>query len=334
MPSDTEELFWALVDQNNVEQLKRIVPSDFNWNILHPRTKFSILVQACEFPLGRREEEILDMIEWLVKSGASVSQKCGKSSLKRSMCMKGDPQGTKLAVGCSEMSIMSYIEAWKHNFKNNKNWEDFSNFLKKVVERIARASSAKQTRPRTSIDEGIVEIWEKYLQATSSHDLTIQASDGRVTCHAQMLIESSPVVQAMLGSAMKEKKTRQIQLEDTSSSAVQLFLEVLYTCSSQSDPIHWETALSALDLAHRWQVDVVVAILAALLQDMVAEDSFSAIAEQAALKGLDSLMQECKRFATRSWKIQDQIKNGELPAVVQRLFQADPPKAVKKRKRL
>jgi len=38
----------------------------------------------------------------------------------------------------------------------------------------------------------------------------------------------------------------------------------LYTCSAQDEPDH-ETASHALDLAHRWQVEVVVAILTDLL---------------------------------------------------------------------
>jgi hypothetical protein len=39
---------------------------------------------------------------------------------------------------------------------------------------------------------------------------------------------------------------------------------ILYTCSAQAEPDH-ETALGALDLAHRWQVEVVVEILTDLL---------------------------------------------------------------------
>ena len=39
---------------------------------------------------------------------------------------------------------------------------------------------------------------------------------------------------------------------------------ILYTCSAQHEPDH-KTALHALDLAHRWQVDVVVDILTGLL---------------------------------------------------------------------
>ena len=43
-----------------------------------------------------------------------------------------------------------------------------------------------------------------------------------------------------------------------------LYIRILYTCSVQDELDH-QTALHALDLAHRWQVDVVVAILTDLL---------------------------------------------------------------------
>ena len=147
-----------------------------------------------------------------------------------------------------------------------------SDFLIKVVERIAKASAQLQRGNRSSIHEGIVDVWEKFLHAKDSHDLDIEAADGHVTAHAQMLMAASPVV----------------QLKDTSCSAVSLFLETLYTCSSQGDP-DYKTALSALDLAHRWQVDAVVEVLADFIEGLIAEASFAAIAEHAALKGLDQL---------------------------------------------
>ena len=37
-----------------------------------------------------------------------------------------------------------------------------------------------------------VDLWEKLLLATDSHDLTIDAAEGPVTAHAQMLKEASP----------------------------------------------------------------------------------------------------------------------------------------------
>ena len=94
------------------------------------------------------------------------------------------------------------------------------------------------------------------------------------------------MVQAMLVSPMKERQTKQIKIKDTSSCAVTLFLEVLYTCSSQGDP-DYKTALSALDLAHRWQVEVVVEILADFIEGPGLDQSgFSAIKAEQFATGL------------------------------------------------
>eukprot|EP00438_Fugacium_kawagutii_P021196 Skav201593 [mRNA] locus=scaffold152:612637:613242:+ [translate_table: standard] len=201
---------------------------------------------------------------------------------------------------------------------------------------MATASSQRQSRPRASVHEGIVEVWEKFLRDTASHDLIIEVADGQANAHSGMLRAASPVVQAMLASPMTEGKSQRIQLKDTSCSAVTLFLEALYTCSSQGDP-DYKTVLSALDLAHRWQVEVVVTILADLLQTMITEESVPAIAEHATLKQLDKLKQACRKFGSECVEIQDKIKKGEFPKVVQDLFQVtgtSPSQPVKKRKRL
>eukprot|EP00438_Fugacium_kawagutii_P004783 Skav203120 [mRNA] locus=scaffold447:619283:620113:+ [translate_table: standard] len=276
------------------------------------------------------------MIEWLVRSGASYSQRGGKTSVVQS---RGNTTATKLQVPFAEQSGMSFLLAWREQFENARKQDEWGGELKcveRLLDSIAQASSHQQTRPRTSVDDGIVEIWDKFLHATSSHDLTIEAADGQVTAHAGMLQEASPVVRAMLVSPMKEAQSQRIQLADASSSAVTLFLEALYTCSSQGDPDH-ETALSALDLAHRWQVAAVVAILSDLIQGMITEESFAAIAEHAALKGLGTLKQACHKFGSQCTAVQKKIKAGQLPKVVQDLFQVvekSETRPMKKRKRL
>lgn len=334
MSNDYLELFWTLLDLAKYDELRSSIPKNFSWNILHPEYKTTILVRACRFPAdGRTEEDILNTVEWLVKSGASISQKCGNSTTsKYSLWKTNDEANTKITVEYRGHSVMSYINAWREALQGKPEWKQQFDFLAKVVERIARASRQLHTRRRASVDEGIVDIWEKYLHATISHDLTIEASDGRVTAHAQMLMAASPVVQAMLGSPMKERQTQQIQLKDTSSSAVTLFLEALYTCSLQGDP-DYKTALSGLDLAHRWQVEVVVAILADVVEELINQESFAEIAEHAALKGLDQLKKACQRFGSKNVAIQEQLGKGKFPKVVQDLFQEKATtQPVKKRK--
>lgn len=335
MPGDYKELFWTLLTARNLEQLKSSIPNDFDWSVLHPAHKNTILVAALD--LQHQGEDNLNLIEWLVRAGADFSQKCGSPGLTQSLWKSSD-ESTKISVTSGNHSFLSYISAWRKEFERNDVWKKDLLFLNQVVDRVAKASSQPQsTRHRASVDQGIIENWENYLAATASHDLTIEAADGCVTAHAEMLKQASPVVQAMLGSPMKERQSQQIQLGDTSSDAVRLVLETLYTCSSQSDP-DYKTALSALDLAHRWQMEVVVAILADLVAELITAESFVAIAEHAALKQLDALKKACQSFGSKNAAIKAQSKKGQFPKAVLDLFSGSKEtltsKPAKKRKRL
>eukprot|EP00438_Fugacium_kawagutii_P015708 Skav235331 [mRNA] locus=scaffold520:676366:677361:+ [translate_table: standard] len=325
------DLFWALLETGKFEEIKSTVPENFDWSVLHPKSKTTILVEALTAAVWSPKcQKSLDAIEWLITRGASYSQQCGRSD-EHFFFRKVKPE-----VAFKGHSCVSFIQAWRKIFDNNQGVEEEKQFLEEVLVRIARATSQQQAQPRAFVHEGIVEIWEKYLHDTASHDLTIETADGQVTAHSGMLQAASPVVQAMLASPMTEGKSQRIQLRETSHSAVTLFLEALYTCSLQGDP-DYKAALSALDLAHRWQVEVVVAILADLLQNMLTEESFLAIAEHAALKHLDTLKQACRKFGSECASIQDKIKKGHFPKVVQNLFQiveTSLSHPLKKRKRL
>ena len=63
----------------------------------------------------------------------------------------------------------------------------------------------------------------------------------------------------------------------------QHLLRILYTCSTKGDP-DYRVALQALDVAHRWQVEVVVTVLTGLLEGMISDESFAEIADHAVLK--------------------------------------------------
>ena len=334
---DGVELFWALLGDRNLEQLKNNIPKGFTWRELHPERNTTILVEALAMGLSpvspASEEACLDLIEWLVSSGASSSQKGGETPMLQCLMNRNDPSDPSASIPLSRLSALSYIRTWKQALGPSELWKDNTLYLRKALDRIGKATSELQTRRRRApVDEGIIDIWERYLGATASHDLTIEAADGCVTAHARMLQEASPVVRAMLASPMRERKAQQIQLQDTSSGAVRLFLQTLYTCSSQGDP-DYKTALSALDLAHRWQVDVVVAILEDLVEQLITDESFVAIAEQAILKGLETLKRTCRCFGFQSAVIKDQIKKGQLPEMVLDLLRDNgTSQPVKKRK--
>ena len=336
MSKDTNELFWTLLDLTKYEQLKSCTPEDFCWDTLNPNDNTSILVSALKFPTEwRKEADVLDLIEWLIKSGASVSQECGASSCAYSLWKTGDEQNTKLCVRYRGHTVLSYIQAWRNQIASSTaDFKQEQRFLSRVIDRIAAASCQRKAQHRVTVHEGVVDIWEKSLRATASHDLTIEAVDGQVTAHAHMLMAASPVVQAMLKSPMKEAASQHIQLHDTQSSAVTLLLEALYTSSSLSDP-GYKTVLSALDLAHRWQIEVVVRMLADLVGEMITKESFPAIAEHAALKNLGALKTACRQFGSECDELQEKIKQGHFSKAVQDLFHlSTAPPPVKKPKRL
>eukprot|EP00438_Fugacium_kawagutii_P023735 Skav231424 [mRNA] locus=scaffold330:109031:110044:+ [translate_table: standard] len=337
MSNNYIDLFWALLRTGNFEKLKRTVPRDFNWKVLHPERRTTILVEALASCTWERKQAAreLDGIEWLVKSGASYSQRSGDSNEVHTFACLDDEDEDDTEIPIAGQSALSFLLACLEDFWGDERNESLIEAAVRFTDRIAEASG-QQTRPRAPVDEGIVDIWDKFLHATASHDLTIEALDGQVTAHAGMLQEASPVVRAMLVSPMKEAKTQRIQLADTTSDAVTLFLEALYTCSTHGDP-DYKTALSALDLAHRWQVEAVVVVLSDLIQGLITEESFSSIAEHAVLKGLDTLKQACCKFGSQCTAVQRKIKKGQLPKVVQDLFQGvetSKTRPVKKRKHL
>eukprot|EP00438_Fugacium_kawagutii_P028080 Skav223929 [mRNA] locus=scaffold2593:425766:431664:+ [translate_table: standard] len=328
MSDDCLGLFWALLEMAKFEEIKITVPENFDWSVLHPVRKTTILVEAVRALWSTASRmsisygdamKALDQVDWLIRRGASYSQQGGRTD-RAWVKWKLSKPDLKVQVPLSKHSCVSIIQAWKHELSHKEDWEPDRKFLEECLVRIARASSKRQTRRRASVDEGIVEIWEKCLHDAASHDLTIETADGQVTAHSCMLQAASPVVQAMLAAPMREGKSQQIQLKDTSRSAVTLFLEALYTCSLAGD-LDYQTVLSGLDLAHRWQVEVVVAILADLLRTMITEDNFLAIAEHAVLKHLDTLKQACRKFGFECAAIRSKINQGQLPKVVQDFFQ-------------
>ena len=121
----------------------------------------------------------------------------------------------------------SYVRELRRAMRENlEHWKVQEAFLVQVLSLFA-ASSPSASQHRVPIDEGIAELWEKSLAAKDSHDLTIVTADGIVTAHAHMLKAASSVVAAMLGSPMKEGKAQCIEIKDTSSKAMSLFLEML-----------------------------------------------------------------------------------------------------------
>ncbi|CAK9031968.1 unnamed protein product [Durusdinium trenchii] len=251
-----------------IKALKRLHPERIDWSSRND-DGLTILVQ-CVIVLLRNsscEQEMLNMIEHFISYGASITQKCTAEASATFVFYK-DSDGDELLVKPSGLSAISYVQAWAREFDVDTRFSDESKRLAKALNCFA---GAETQHVRVPVYEGIIELWEKFLTAESAHDLTIEAADGLVTAHAQMLKEASAVVTAMLASPMKEGQLQRIQVKDVAKREVSLFLEILYTCSTHNEP-DYKTALQALDLAHRWQVDVVVMVLANLLQGPAEDD--------------------------------------------------------------
>ena len=229
------ELLWALVADGELEDIKKLNFEDFDWTSCHPTCGKTLVVLAIQSGMTGRHQEALWKLEWLIHQGASITQKCTGGTFN--LFDKTDKEATKITVECKDLSGITFVEAWRGKLKEKNPWPTTYIYLAQVWKAFAsctaRSQSSENYRPKVTIDEGIAELWEKFLSAKTSHDLTIETADGKVTAHAQMLKEASPVVRAMLESPMKEGQGQRIEVNDTSSGGVLLFLEILGDANSE-----------------------------------------------------------------------------------------------------
>eukprot|EP00438_Fugacium_kawagutii_P017858 Skav229921 [mRNA] locus=scaffold3709:28622:28915:+ [translate_table: standard] len=67
------DLFRALPEAGTLE-MQSTVPENFDWSILSPKNKCTILVEALNGLDWDKDLKRLDKIEWLIRRGASYSQ--------------------------------------------------------------------------------------------------------------------------------------------------------------------------------------------------------------------------------------------------------------------
>jgi hypothetical protein len=221
------ELFWALLfNSHPLEELKKVNLEGFNWSGLSEDGE-TLLVAYIRNVLysTSKFEGAFNTIEWLICSGASIEQKCTGGG--QAEYWPDKPKAAKIRLECKGLSAISFVQALQWKMWDNSEWRVQEAFLTKVLSCFVNASSRSASIPRVSVPEGIAELWEKSLAAKDSHDLTIETADGLVTAHAHFLKTASSVVTAMLESPMKEGKAQRIEVKDTSSKAVSLFMEML-----------------------------------------------------------------------------------------------------------
>mmetsp|Transcript_38763 Transcript_38763/g.91004 ORF Transcript_38763/g.91004 Transcript_38763/m.91004 type:complete len:341 (-) Transcript_38763:442-1464(-) len=316
--------------------LQKFIPADFDWSQKGGPEDLTLLHYAV-LCLGEDNpgEKHLKAMEWMLRSGADPEHELPQ---KHPQCYliwkKKNKRGTTIEIPYAGHSATSLAFAWLDALEmSEEEWTVECEYLKNVVSLIARIPSLH--RKKVAVAEGVVDLWESVLNMSTTHNVTLETADGNVTAHDHVLMAASPVLEAMLQSAMKEGVHKHISVTDSSGTSVALFLEVLYTSSMRGSPSHL-TMLAALDLAHRWQVTTVVQQLADVLLEMITVESFVAIAAAAALKGLSSLTRACSVFGAKNPQVQAMLKKGSLPTAVRALLQPDAAKsseAAKKKRR-
>ncbi|CAE7321900.1 klhl36 [Symbiodinium sp. CCMP2456] len=322
------EVIAGYITLGNLDGLRKFAPPSFDWCQPLSEERVPVLVHVINQGLAnagdKRRASLLKIAEWLLKAGADPRDKIPLPNTKRFHLWKTEAvDKTLISVGYAGHSAVSYGFAWLGQLQLGKGGADWSTnrkHLEDVVGLFAGTTAGKNLPVADVIvPQSTVDLWESMRDLTSSHNMIFEASDGEVSAHDQILVLASPVLKAMLQCAMREGTSRRIQVKDSPSAGVSLFLDVLYTSSTHQEP-DYKTMLVALDLAHRWQVHGPVQSLCTALQSTIDAESFVPIAEAAVLKGLPTLERACASFGCADERVQAMLKKGVLPAVVHKLL--------------
>ena len=268
-------------------------------------------------------ETHVKIVSWMVKGGANPLQKYPSTASSACLCtwVKSDVKASKITIPHAGHCATTLACAMLREMQSSPHAEAFSTGIQLFRRFVTELTTgpAKIAQSNVSVPQSVVDTWEAVREMTSTHNVVFQTADGEVSAHDFILVTTSPVLRAMLDSTMKEGLSKRIPVKDSSGSGVRLFVDLLYTSSTGEDP-NYQTMLVALDLAHRWQVNGVVSVLAGMLSEMIAVNSFPAIAEAAMLKGLEPLQRACRTFGASNAKIKTMLRKGTLPAEVRKLL--------------
>ena len=168
----------------------------------------------------------------------------------------------RFSVSCQGQSTISFIMDLLGELRKGKggfDWTVTCSYLESILSLIKTTTAGKSHG--IVVHQEVARMWESFREMTSTHNVIFESSEGEVSAHDQVLMISSPVLKAMLETSMKEGSCRRIDIKDSSSRGISLFLDLLYTSSSAIADLDYKTMLVALDLAHRWQVQHIVDML-------------------------------------------------------------------------
>ncbi|CAE7807876.1 klhl36, partial [Symbiodinium microadriaticum] len=302
----------TFIDIFDAEGMLQFAPADFDWNQpLGNDTPPPLLYAIFRFwSLGAMEAtRKLEVIDRILQAGADPLREC--------------PPGLKITVKNKEPLTLPSMSAVFCVCNLRKGTQDLGDahpkrkFLEDVLALMKQAKGPKVKK--ASVHEAVVNLWESVREMSSTHNVIFETSDGEVSAHDHILMAASPVLRAMLQSAMKEGKDKRVQVWDSTKCGMTLFLDVLYTSSTCLE-LQYKTILEAFDLAHRWQVQHVTDILTETLKGEIRVESFAEIAEAAVLKAVEPLQRACMEFGTKDKEIQTLLKKNSLPPAVRKLL--------------
>ncbi|CAE7256382.1 unnamed protein product [Symbiodinium necroappetens] len=338
------DILKRFVNLADLAGLKNFAPPCFAWS----RTadgELPLLFEAFKKGVMKHDsrKRCLQIVEWMIKNGADpflrlpqkLREPCAFQWYRSKRGEKEKDMSDEIRVQANGQCLLSFalalLEALDETEKGR--YVGAADFVQEVVSIVSRMQGQ---RPKIEVDQTAIDRWEAIRNMTATHNVTFATADGPVTAHDIALIAASPVLSAMLQSCMTEGSRKHIQVKDSSAAGVSLFLDLVYASSTCSE-VQYKTALEALDLAHRWQVEGVVRVLEEILQGMITDSSFVDIASAATLKSLFGLEKACATFAQNSKALQRMSQNGELPPALKKLLghaaMASDTSAPKKRRR-
>eukprot|EP00927_Polykrikos_kofoidii_P016467 TRINITY_DN17461_c0_g1_i1.p1 TRINITY_DN17461_c0_g1~~TRINITY_DN17461_c0_g1_i1.p1 ORF type:complete len:344 (-),score=70.25 TRINITY_DN17461_c0_g1_i1:117-1148(-) len=342
MPCCIQDI-WDVLATGELEALKTVTPYGFDWRSERcPKTQCTPLQEIINGCTEQTRARHLETAAWLIDQGADPTCVASEEASSISFWEDDDPIGTEVTVRCAGRSAISTALRLREKMEKADlgDWEEEIAFLTQLValysfrgSMASRWHSSQQVQHRTSVNTDVVDRWEKVMQHEASHDTVLMTADGPRTAHAVMLKLASPVLKAALESGMVEARERSIVVADAPGDAVALFLELTYTggCCAETDA---SLAISALELAHRWQVDDVVVMLRNLLETLLSDSSFEQIAGAAQRMHLKELGRACAYFAFNSPTIQEKLKRGTLSQSVLKLLGHQGDTQAKKKRRM
>ncbi|CAE7230029.1 klhl36, partial [Symbiodinium necroappetens] len=269
----------TFIDICDAEGMLQFAPADFDWNQpLGNDTPPPLLYAIFRFWRLEAMEATrrLEVIDRILQAGADPLREC-PSGLKITVKKKQRTLPSMSAVHC----VCTLHKKIQHLGDANPKRKFQRKFLEDVLALMKQAKGPKVKK--ASVHEAVVNLWESVREMSSTHNVIFETSDGEVSAHDHILMAASPVLKAMLQSAMKEGKDKRVQVWDSTKCGMTLFLDVLYTSSTCLE-LQYKTILEAFDLAHRWQVQHVTDILTETLKGEIRVESFAEIAEAAVLK--------------------------------------------------